>query len=51
MKAGAYPRGDAREVIVVGVKAKIEIFGPGQVRRERARYLARAAARVVLTSA
>jgi Uma2 family endonuclease len=33
MKIGAYLRGGAREVIVVGLKGEIEIFGP-QGRRE-----------------
>jgi hypothetical protein len=28
MKIGAYLRGGAREVIIVGLKGEIEIFGP-----------------------
>jgi hypothetical protein len=33
MRVGAYLRGGAREVIVVGLKGEIEVFGP-QGRRD-----------------
>jgi hypothetical protein len=28
MKVGAYLRGGAREVIVIGIKGEVELFGP-----------------------